>query len=111
MDAPAPTESARRPVHALAEKIEDVFLKIRSGIDLSLVKERSCAARFDLARNLFRNPGVLAAVAHKNEPSWGVAVLFCQSGFILSEWMQYELGVLAGLIASVQVSRPCLQSP
>lgn len=40
-------------------------------IDLSLVEERGRAARFDLPSDLFRDPSILATVAHENQPLFG----------------------------------------
>jgi len=53
------------------QEIEDVFFEVRSRIDLSLIEERRRAARSDLPSDLFRDPSILAAVAHENEALFG----------------------------------------
>jgi hypothetical protein len=61
------------------EEIQDVFFKIGSGIDFSLIEERSYAACRNLARDLLRNPGILTAVAHENKLVLCVRSLFHES--------------------------------
>ena len=50
------------------QEIENVFLEVRPGINLSLIEERRRAAGFDLPSDLFRDPRILAAVAHEDKP-------------------------------------------
>ena len=53
------------------EEVQNVFFEVRPRVDLSLVEERRRAARFDLASDLFRDPGILAAMADENEAFFG----------------------------------------
>src|SRR5581483_8926174 len=50
------------------QEIEDVFLEVRSRIDLCFVEERRRTACFDLPSDLSCDPSVLAAMAHEHEP-------------------------------------------
>src|SRR5947209_6849734 len=49
------------------QEVENIFLEIRSGVDLSFVEKRLCSGRFDLAGDLPRHPCVLLAVAYEHE--------------------------------------------
>ena len=48
------------------QEVEDVFLKVRSSIDLGLVQKRSRAARLDFPGDLLCNPRIYAAVADED---------------------------------------------
>ncbi|SPF54999.1 hypothetical protein SBA4_6780005 [Candidatus Sulfopaludibacter sp. SbA4] len=50
-----------------AQEVEDVFLKIRSGIDVCLVQERCRAARLDFPGDLLCNPRIEATVADEDQ--------------------------------------------
>lgn len=66
------------------QKIQDIFLEIRPGIDLSLIQKRGRATRFDLARDLFGNPRVGAAMADEDESAFNVRMLFHRYKGLLS---------------------------
>jgi hypothetical protein len=50
------------------QEIQDIFLKIRSGIYLGFVQERGRPAGRDLTRDLLGHPCVRAAVANEHQP-------------------------------------------
>src|SRR5947209_6525990 len=49
------------------QKVENIFLEIRSGVDLGFVEKSLCSRALNFTSDLPRDPRVLRAVAYKNE--------------------------------------------